>query len=60
MIGCGHAGMQLHGVSHHPYTDSVALAVLSKPLRLLDVCCLWVRGLWRAAKRQLDASQLLS
>jgi len=27
--------MQLHDVSYHPYSDGVALAVLSRPLRSL-------------------------
>ena len=26
-----------------------ALAVLNGPLRLLDVCCLWLLGLWHGA-----------
>ena len=35
------------GVSCHPYSDGVT--VLNGPLRLLDVCCLWLLGLWHEA-----------
>jgi len=46
------------GVSCHPTVT--ALAVLNGPLGLLDVCCLWLLGLWHEAHASVRGDSVTS
>jgi len=37
-----------------------ALAVLNRPLRSLDVCCLWLTGLWHGTRESVSGGSATS